>query len=357
MHAVEDDPGPGRADGGEPGSEPESTPFAGLTPDRLLDALDSIGLRGDGRLLALNSYENRVYQVYLEDPLPADPAGAAVAVVKFYRAGRWTDAAIEEEHAFVAMLAGHEIPAVAPLQIGGRTLHRHGGFRFAVYPRRGGRAPELEDPAILAWLGRFVGRIHAAGAGALFASRPLLDIRSFGEEPREELLAGGFIPADLHAAYTSVVDQALQGVRAAFERAASVRSIRLHGDFHAGNILWTDRGPHIVDFDDARNGPAVQDLWMLTSGDRAAATAQIESLLEGYARFCDFDPVELQLIEPLRTLRIIHYAAWIARRWSDPAFPAAFPFFNTQRYWQDHVLALREQIAMMQESPIVLIAR
>jgi len=324
--------------------DPATPPYASLTPDRILDALDSVGLRGDGRLLALNSYENRVYLVNLEDAPPV--------VAKFYRPLRWTDAQIEEEHAFVAELAEREIPAIAPLVREARTLHRFEGFRFAVYPKCGGRTPELDDPATLEWMGRFIGRLHAIGAIAPFAARPTLDIATFGDEPRAFLLAHDFVPPDLLEAYRTVSAMALAGVRHCFARAGEVKSLRLHGDCHAGNVLWTPDGPHFVDFDDARMGPAVQDLWMLLSGDRAAMTRQLSDVLAGYEGFHDFDPRELHLVEALRTLRLIHYAAWIARRWDDPAFPAAFPWFNTPRYWQDRILELREQIAAMDEPPL-----
>jgi Ser/Thr protein kinase RdoA (MazF antagonist) len=321
-----------------------TAPYAGLTPETVLDALDGAGLRGDGRLLALNSYENRVYQVWLED------GGAVVA--KFYRPGRWSDAQILEEHAFVHELAEHEIPAVAPLVLEGRTLAEHAGFRFAVFPRRGGRTPELDRRDTLEWIGRFIGRIHAVGATRPFAERPALDAESFGREPRDWLLGHGFVPPDLLQAWTSAAELALQGVARCYERAGAVRALRLHGDCHAGNVLWTDQGPHFVDFDDARTGPAVQDLWMLLSGGRADMTRQLAEVLAGYEQFREFDPRELQLVEALRTLRLVHYSAWIARRWDDPAFPAAFPWFNTQRYWQDRILELREQIALMDEEPL-----
>jgi Ser/Thr protein kinase RdoA (MazF antagonist) len=337
---------PGDADpAGDRGNADTSAPYADLTPDRILDALDTTGLRGDGRFIALNSYENRVYQIFLEEGAPV--------VVKFYRPGRWTDAQILEEHAFVAELAEREIPVVAPLAFDGRTLVHHADYRFAVYPRRGGRAPELDDPKVLEWIGRFVGRIHAVGGIAPFRERPTIDVAAIGEGARTYLLESDFLPPDLVPAYASITELALAGVRRLFERGAGVATLRLHGDCHAGNVLWTDAGPHFVDFDDARNGPAVQDLWMLLSGDRAAQTAQLASLLTGYEDFREFDPRELVLIEALRTLRLIDYAAWIARRWRDPAFPAAFPWFHTQRYWQDHVLALREQVAAMDEPPLV----
>ena len=321
-----------------------TAPYAGLTPETVLDALEGAGLRGDGRLLALNSYENRVYQVWLED------GGAVVA--KFYRPGRWSDAQILEEHAFVHELAEHEIPAVAPLVLEGRTLAEHAGFRFAVFPRRGGRTPELDRRDTLEWIGRFIGRIHAVGAARPFAERPALDAQSFGREPRDWLLGHGFVPPDLLQAWTSAADLALQGVARCYERAGAVRALRLHGDCHAGNVLWTDQGPHFVDFDDARSGPAVQDLWMLLSGGRPDMTRQLGEVLAGYEQFREFDPRELLLVEALRTLRLVHYSAWIARRWDDPAFPAAFPWFNTQRYWQDRILELREQIALMDEEPL-----
>jgi len=304
----------------------------------------TVGIVGDGWLLGLNSYENRVYLVYCE--------GAAPIVVKFYRPGRWSDAQIVEEHAFVAELAGREIPAIAPLMLADRTLHYFADLRFAVYPKHGGRTPELDDPDTLEWLGRFIGRIHEVGKLAPFAHRPVLDIATFGDEPRAFLLAHDFVPSDLLDAYQSVSAMAIAGVRHCFERAGNVQTLRLHGDCHASNVLWTGDGPHFVDFDDARTGPAVQDLWMLLSGDRAAMTRQLSDVLTGYEDFAAFDRRELHLVEALRTLRLIHYAAWIARRWNDPAFPAAFPWFNTQRYWQDRILELREQIAAMEEPPL-----
>lgn len=323
-----------------------ATPYADLVPDRVLDAVEALGLPVDGRLLALNSYENRVYQIGIEDAPPL--------IAKFYRPDRWNDAAILEEHGFTLALAAHEIPVVPPDTIAGRTLHLHKGYRFSLTPRRGGRAPELGDHAVLEWLGRFIGRIHALGRMEPFQHRPTLDIHSFGDEPRAFLLDNGWIPLDLEEAYRGVSAHALDEVRRCFERAGDVRPIRLHGDCHVGNMLWTDEGPHFVDFDDCRMGPAVQDLWMLLSGDRAEMSVQLSHVLSGYEDFCAFDPRELHLIEALRTLRLIHYCGWIARRWHDPAFPAAFTWFDTQRYWQDRVLELREQIAAMQEPPPML---
>jgi Ser/Thr protein kinase RdoA (MazF antagonist) len=314
-------------------------PYAALTPEVVLDALAALGLRPDGRLLALSSYENRVYQVWLDDEAPV--------VAKFYRPGRWSEAQIDEEHAFARELAEREIPVVAP---SGKGTFKN--FIYAVYPRRGGRTPELGDLNTLEWIGRFLGRIHAVGAAQPFRFRESLSVQSFGHDARAYLLEHDFVPADLLDAWKAVTQQALQGVEQCYARAGETRSIRLHGDCHPGNILWTDDGPHFVDLDDARMGPAMQDLWMLLSGDRAAMSAQLKKVLSGYEQFMEFDRKELNLLEALRTLRLVHYSAWIARRWDDPAFPAAFPWFNTQRYWQDRILELREQIALMQEEPL-----
>jgi Ser/Thr protein kinase RdoA (MazF antagonist) len=323
---------------------PNAASYADLTPDTVLDAVESLGFHGNGRLLALNSYENRVYQVWMEDGPPV--------VTKFYRPGRWSRATILEEHAFTAELSEREIPVVAAMTIEGQTLHEHQGFRFAVFPRRGGRAPEFDDPDTLEWMGRFIGRIHAVGAVRPFRDRPSLDLESFGEEPRDYLLTNGFLPADLADAWKGVAQLALDGIRRCYDRAGNVRTLRLHGDCHAGNVLWTDDGPHFVDFDDCRTGPAVQDLWMLLSGDRSVMQGQLTDVLAGYEDFCEFDPRELNLVEALRTLRMIHYAAWIARRWEDPAFPAAFPWFGSQRYWQDQILDLREQVGRLDDPPL-----
>ena len=318
--------------------------FSTLPPDRVLNAVESVGFRSDGRLLALNSYENRVYQIGLEEGAPL--------IAKFYRPKRWTDAAILEDHSFVQELVDHEIPVVPAMLLNGKTLHTFEGFRFSVFPKHGGRAPELEGRSTLEWMGRFLGRIHAIGSLKPYQERPTLDIKSFGEQPRDYLLSHEFIPADLDTAYRSAVDLALESVRYCFSRAGEVASLRLHGDCHVGNVLWTDQGPHFVDFDDSRMGPAVQDLWMLLSGDRADMVRQLTDVLAGYEDFCDFNERELHLIEALRTLRLIHYAAWLAHRWDDPAFKQAFPWFNTQRYWQDRILELREQIALMDEPPL-----
>jgi Ser/Thr protein kinase RdoA (MazF antagonist) len=324
---------------------PPAPPYAGLTPDLILDAVESAGARCDGRLLALNSFENRVYQVGIEEREPV--------VAKFYRPARWSDATIEEEHAFSRELSDAELPVVSPIAAAdGSTLRRHGGFRFALYPRQRGRAPELEAQDTLTWMGRFIGRIHAIGALRPFAHRPALTVESFGEAPSRYVLEHEFVPADLEPAYASLVTQLLQQIRRRIDEAGALATLRLHGDCHPGNVLWADDGPHFVDLDDARTGPAVQDLWMLLSGERETMARQLRWVLDGYWEFRDFDLRELWLIEPLRTLRMIHYAGWLASRWDDPAFPAAFPWFNTQRYWQDHILALREQAALLDEPPL-----
>jgi Ser/Thr protein kinase RdoA (MazF antagonist) len=320
--------------------------FAALTPDTMLDAIDSTGVVCNGQFLALNSYENRVYQVGLEEGEPL--------VAKFYRPNRWSDEAIIEEHRFTQALAEEEIPVIAPLADSeGNTLRRYDGIRFALYPRRGGRAPELDNPDHLEQLGRFIGRIHAMGRVRPFEHRPRVDIESYLLQPSRYLLQEGFIPAHLTEAYESLIKDLLLRVEECYKRAGSVETIRLHGDFHPGNILWRDDGPHIVDFDDARMGPAMQDLWMFLSGDRAYMTARLADLLDGYTRFCDFNPAELHLLEALRTLRLVHYAGWLAKRWDDPAFPQAFPWFDSVNFWEEHILTLREQLASMEEPPLV----
>jgi Ser/Thr protein kinase RdoA (MazF antagonist) len=327
-------------------------PYEILTPDVVMDALASVGLYGDGRLMALSSYENRVYQAHLEDPFE----GTGVVVAKFYRPGRWSEAQILEEHAFSAELQLAEVPAVAPLAPAGRSLHQFEGFFFSVSPRRGGRAPELDDGEVLEWIGRYLARLHTVGAKHPFGVRPALDVASFGEEPREWLLSHDAIPLDVQHEWDRACLDALTHIRAALAEAAQagVRHLRLHGDCHPGNILWTPgAGPHFVDLDDARTGPAVQDLWMLVSGERAQRQRQLGALLDGYEQLRDFDRNELALIEPLRTLRLIHYSAWLARRWDDPAFPIAFPWFGSSDYWRGQVQMLEEQIEQMAEPPLV----
>ena len=324
----------------------EQYAFARLDPEQILDAVDSVGYRCDGHLFALNSYENRVYQVGVEGGLPL--------IAKFYRPQRWTDEAILEEHAFALQLAELEIPVVPPLAaVTGDTLFHHGPFRFALYARHRGGAPDLDNPDHLTQLGRFLGRLHGVGRVRPFHYRPMLDIDRLGKEPSQYLLESGFIPVELESAYRSLTADLLLQIQACYDRAGPVARIRLHGDCHPGNILWGQAGPVIVDLDDACTGPAIQDLWMFLSGNRRDMTAGLADLLDGYTRFQDFDPRELHLIEALRTLRMMHYAAWLARRWQDPAFQLAFPWFNTSRYWDEHILSLREQAALLQEPPLV----
>jgi Ser/Thr protein kinase RdoA (MazF antagonist) len=349
-------------------------PYQSLTPDVILDALASVQLYGDGRQMALSSYENRVYQVRLED--------ASMVVVKFYRPQRWTQAQILEEHAFAKELIDAEIPVVGPLTVNGNTLHHYGGFDFSVSPWRGGRQPELDDDEVLEWIGRFLARIHTVGAAQPFIHRPALNLASFGQESREWLLRHDKLPLDVQSAWEHASQTALDLIAthacltratgqnglnapaqdAAADEASDIRLIRLHGDCHPGNILWTPLdlptshlpGPHFVDLDDARTGPAVQDLWMLVSGDRQQRTRQLAALVDGYEQFRAFDRRELALIEPLRTLRLIHYSAWLARRWDDPTFPIHFPWFGSSDYWQGQVQMLDEQIEAMQEEPLVV---
>ena len=332
-------------------------PYEHLTPAVVLDALEGQGLACDGRLQALSSYENRVYQVHLED--------GTVVVAKFYRPGRWSAAQILEEHAFAAELQAAEVPVVAPLQLQGQTLHQHADFHFSVSPRRGGRAPELDDEEVLEWIGRFLARLHTVGAAQPFAQRPALDLQGFGREPMDWLLAHEMIPLDVQSLWQRRCEEALALIAqhpVLAGETTDIRRLRLHGDCHPGNILWTPTdvpatagpGPHFVDLDDARMGPAVQDLWMLVSGERAQRTYQLSCLLDGYEQMRDFDRRELALIEPLRTLRLIHYSAWLARRWDDPTFPLNFPWFGSSDYWKGQIQMLEDQIEAMQEEPLMV---
>lgn len=313
------------------------TPYADLSPDAVLDALESAGFRCDGRVLALNSYENRVYQIGIEDGEPV--------VAKFYRPGRWTDAAILEEHAFALELAAQEIPVVAPLVQAGNSLHAHRGFRFAIFPRRGGRWPELGTSNEREWVGRFLGRIHRVGRAARFLHRPRLNIEELGRKARDFVLDGDWMPDYLADKYSDVTEELLIEVERQAADWGGATLGRIHGDCHRGNILWTDAGPHFVDLDDCQTGPAIQDLWMLLSGGQQEMRTVMRDLVTGYEQFTPFDRAELRLIEPLRALRMIHYSAWLARRWHDPAFPKAFPWFAEPRYWEDHYRALDEQLA------------
>ena len=341
----------------------DGQPFATLTPDVVLDAIDSLGFQTDGRLLALNSFENRVYRVDIEPhPLLVQSSVTTRSgsssrsvdrvanrlVAKFYRANRWSDDQIGEEHAFVQALADDEIPAVPALPIANQTLHTKHTARFAVFECRGGRAPDLENEETLLWLGRFIGRIHRVGGSMEFKHRPHHSVTHMAVESRDWLLQSKMIPHDLLPAWSAIASAALEQINSLFDR-YPCRSIRLHGDCHAGNVLWTPDGPHFVDFDDARQGPAVQDLWMLLAYEPEIRSQQLATLLKGYRQFYPFDEQELRLIEALRAMRLLYYSAWIGRRWADPAFVAAFPWFGTSRYWQDRILELREQVAIMQD--------
>jgi|SRR5690554_3718742 len=320
--------------------------YQALTPDRVMDAVESLGYHCDARVFALNSYENRVYQVGIEDQDPL--------IAKFYRPQRWSEEQIREEHQFTQALFDLGISVVPPLQQpDGNTLAHYQGYHFSLYPRQGGHAPNLDDFDQLLSLGRALGRIHALGQTVPFQHRPTLDIHSFGEASQQYLLEHEFIPPGLIPAYESLSRDLLASCQQIF---ASVpyQPIRLHGDMHPGNILWREPVPHFVDFDDARNGPAVQDIWMLLSGEREQQTAQLAEILDGYREFASFNLAELGLIEALRSLRLMYYAAWLARRWSDPAFPHNFPWFNTERYWAEHILELREQLAALNEPPLTV---
>ena len=351
-------------------------PFESLTPDVVMDALASVGLWGDGRLQALSSYENRVYQVHLDN-------GPAV-VAKFYRPDRWTPAQILEEHTFAQQLIEAEVPVVGPMHLpegmsqaqakgrgGPSTLNQFGGFAFSVSPWRGGRPPELDQPEVLEWIGRFLARIHVVGEQQAFAHRPSLNVETFALASRELLLTQELIPLDVQAQWERAFQEALE-VLTSFKALQAPESatpdddpiafIRVHGDCHAGNILWTPTdvpaaqgpGPHFVDLDDARMAPAIQDLWMLLSGDRAQRTFQMSCLLEGYEQFRRFDRRELALVEPLRTLRLIHYSAWLAQRWSDPTFPINFPWFGSSDYWKGQIQMLQDQCEAMQDPALMV---
>jgi len=325
----------------------KSQPFYTMTPDLVIDAVESQGWLSDYRILELNSYENRVYQVGIEGEQPV--------IAKFYRPNRWSDAQIQEEHDLCFELVEQELSVVAPLRDNeGRSLFEHGDFRFALYPRRGGRAPELDDMDHLFTLGQTLGRIHAVGASRPFVVRPKLDVQSFGWDNREFLLQN-FLPQSLREAYERISEDLLRQVEERFSAYSDLKSIRVHGDCHVGNILWRDDLPHFVDLDDCVSGPAIQDLWMFLNGDRAQQELQLAELIAGYEEFHDFDPQQISWIEALRTLRIVKHALWLGRRWHDPAFPRAFPWFGQERFWSDHILELREQLAALQEPSLRLL--
>lgn len=326
--------------------EPAISAFQNLSPDEILDAVESQGYFCDGSFQALNSYENRVYQLGIEDAPPL--------IAKFYRPARWNNESIQEEHDFTRELVESELPVVAPLyNVQGDSIHQHGEFRFSLYSRVSGRTPELDNPDQLEVIGRFLARIHLHGEQADFKHRPGIDIESYGIGPSQFLLNERKLPAGIEVAYQSLIDDLLAKIKDHFGAAGSVQQLRIHGDCHPGNILYWGEVPHIVDFDDARMGPAIQDLWMYLSGERPYQQERLMDILVGYTQFRDFNPKELHLVEALRTLRMIHYAAWLAKRAEDPAFQLAFPWFYTARYWDDHILALKEQSALLDERPLI----
>lgn len=316
--------------------------FSGLTPDLILDAIESQGILVESGLLALNSYENRVYQFVAEDKKRY--------VAKFYRPQRWSQAQIQEEHDFSIELASHEIPVVAPLVNNKQSLHVYDDFYFALFPSVGGRQFEVDDLNQVEWMGRFIGRIHAVAKSANFVHRPIISVDDYLITPLQELQNSPLIPSGLHQAFFTILQQVAD---LALSLYTSTNNIRLHGDCHPGNILWRD-GPTFVDLDDCRSGPAIQDLWMMLSGDRQQQFIQMDTLIEAYEEFCDFDTTQLALIEPLRAMRMVHYMAWLARRWQDPAFPQAFPWFADGKYWEQQILGLKEQLSALQEPPLAL---
>jgi Ser/Thr protein kinase RdoA (MazF antagonist) len=322
-------------------------PYDRLSPDMIIDAVESVGYLSDARLLALNSYENRVYQVGIDDSAPL--------IVKFYRPERWSEAQIQEEHSFSLELQDAEISVVAPIvDDKGGTLHTFEGFQFALFPRRGGYPPELDNLDNMLVLGRTLGRIHAVGRAGQFKARHSITVQRMLIESRE-LLLNSFIPRSLLPAYESLTEDLRKIVESVYSEVQPDDLIRIHGDCHVGNILWRDNTAHFVDFDDCCSAPAIQDLWMFLNGERHDRQLQLSELVEGYSEFCDFDPRQIRWIETLRTLRLINYAAWLARRWEDPAFPRSFTWFNTERYWADHILELREQMSALQEEPLQLL--
>jgi Ser/Thr protein kinase RdoA (MazF antagonist) len=320
------------------------TPYANLDPHLILDAVESAGFQCSGGMIALNSFENRVYQIGIEDAEPV--------IAKFYRPNRWSDSAILEEHQFEIELQALEIPVIAPLAAAdGKTLHHFQNYRFAVFPRQGGRTMELDNLDHLEWMGRFIGRLHAVGAIRPFQHRMRLDVQTYGYDAYQFLLKNDFFPPALKDQFVSVVTELLNKIEQRIAATGTIKTLRLHGDCHAGNVLWNNSGPRIVDLDDCLMGPAIQDIWMLISGNTPdQVNLQLDCLLTGYQEFHDFNYAEIHLIEVLRALRMIHYCAWLAKRWDDPAFPLNFPWFNTVEYWQMQLEDFREQIMLLEQS-------
>lgn len=321
-------------------------PYEKLTPDMVMDAVESMGLWSDQRIFPLNSYENRVYQVGIEQGTPI--------IAKFYRPGRWSADAIQEEHDFTLALAKQDISVIPPVEYAGKTLHHFDGFDFALFRRQGGYAPEIDNHDTLFRIGRNIGRLHQVGSATPFVKRRSLSLDTWAENSRNFLLNNNFLSASLLEAYSSLSADLIEKMQRIWET-VEYDEIRLHGDCHIGNILWRDNLAHFVDFDDCINGPAIQDIWLMLSGDRQQQTSQLVEFIEGYEEFFEFDPIQLRLIETLRTMRMMNYSAWLARRWEDPAFPMHFPWFNTERYWSQHILELREQFATLDEPPLKLV--
>jgi len=317
--------------------------FSSLSPDLILDGIESTGVQVDSGLLALNSYENRVYQFHDDNRVKY--------VTKFYRPQRWSKEAILEEHEFALELAEEELPIVAPLVIDGTSLFEHKGYHFAIFPCRGGRIFEVDNLEQLEWMGRFIGRIHAVASKKPFQHRTTISTQQKLNQAGAIIKQSGFVDMGIENAFFTILDQVIELAEQQYDNA---NLIRLHGDCHAGNILWTDDGPHFVDLDDCCTGPAIQDLWMMLSGDRANQVLQLDTLLSGYEEFHSFEMKELALVESLRTMRVVNYMAWLCERWQDPAFPHSFPWFNTPKYWEQQVLMLKEQFAALQQPSIRL---
>lgn len=319
--------------------------FAQLNPVLILDALESLGIRVESGLLALNSYENRVYQFIAED--------SKRYVVKFYRPQRWNKAQLLEEHSFSLELALHDVPVVAPMLINGHSLHHYQDYSFALFESVGGRQFEVDNLEQVQWMGRFIGRIHQVSKSSQFMHRPQISTDEYLHQPAKELQTSALIPSGLQKPFFTILHQVIELSEKLYQNTST---IRLHGDCHPGNILWRD-GPTFVDLDDCRSGPAVQDLWMMLSGDRHQQSLQMTTLVEAYQEFCEFDPRQLLLIEPLRAMRMVHYMAWLSRRWQDPAFPHAFPWFADEKYWEQQILSLKEQFSALGEPHLNLIPR
>ena len=321
--------------------------FTSLSPDLILDGIESLGIQVDSGLLALNSYENRVYQFHDENKVKY--------VTKFYRPERWTLAQIQEEHDFALDLAEHELPVVAPLVISGETLFHFKGYNFAIFPCRGGRIFEVDNLEQLEWMGRFIGRIHARSATRPFHHRLTINSQEMLIDARNDIKTSLFVPRSLELPFFTILDQVVDVAQQNFQANKNCAQIRLHGDCHASNILWTDKGPHFVDLDDCRQGPAIQDLWMMLSGDRQQQLLQLDTILMGYEEFYSFEHNQLSLIESLRTMRMVNYISWLCKRWQDPAFPRSFPWFNTEKYWEQQILMLKEQMSALQQPPLSLL--